>query len=87
MSVDFSGLWLMPGVFDCHDHLSFSTVEMTEVLATPVSQWALEAARNARLTLESGVTFVRDLAGADRGIRDALAAGYVPGPRSRSRSC
>jgi imidazolonepropionase-like amidohydrolase len=80
-SVDFSGLWLLPGVFDCHDHLALSTVEMAEVLNTPVSQWALEAARNARLTLEAGVTFVRDLAGADRGLRDSLAAGYVPGPR------
>jgi imidazolonepropionase-like amidohydrolase len=80
-SVDFSDLWLLPGIFDCHDHLTLSTVEMTEVLNTPVSQWALEAARNARLTLESGVTSVRDLAGADRGIRDALAAGFVPGPR------
>jgi imidazolonepropionase-like amidohydrolase len=80
-SVDFSGLWLLPGVFDCHDHLTLSTVEMTEVLNTPVSQWALEAARNARLTLQSGVTFVRDLAGADRGVRDALAAGFVSGPR------
>jgi imidazolonepropionase-like amidohydrolase len=80
-SVDFSGLWLLPGVFDCHDHLGLSTVEMAEVLNTPVSQWALEAARNARLTLEAGVTFVRDLAGADRGLRDSLAAGYVPGPR------
>jgi len=79
-SLDFSGLWLLPGVFDCHDHLSFSTVEMTEVLNTPVSQWALETARNARLTLEAGVTFVRDLAGADRGIRDALASGFVAGP-------
>ena len=79
-SLDFSGLWLLPGVFDCHDHLSFSTVEMTEVLNTPVSQWALETARNARLTLEAGVTFVRDLAGADRGIRDALASGFVGGP-------
>jgi imidazolonepropionase-like amidohydrolase len=80
-SVDFSGLWVIPGVFDCHDHLGLSTVEMSEVLNTPVSQWALEAARNARLTLEAGVTFVRDLAGADRGLRDSLTAGYVPGPR------
>jgi imidazolonepropionase-like amidohydrolase len=79
-SIDFSGLWLMPGIFDCHDHLSFSTVEMSEMLNTPVSQWALEAAQNARVTLESGVTFVRDLAGADRGIRDSLAAGFIAGP-------
>ena len=80
-SIDFSGLWLMPGVFDCHDHVAFSTVEMAAVLSTPITRWALEAAQNARLTLESGVTFVRDLCGADRGLRDSLAAGYVPGPR------
>ncbi len=80
-SVDFSGLWLMPGVFDCHDHVAISTVDMAEVLRTPVSRWALEAARNARSTLEAGVTFVRDLSGADRGLRDGIAAGFVPGPR------
>ena len=75
-SIDFSGLWLMPGVFDCHDHVTFSTVDLAAVLATPITRWTLDAARNARATLESGVTFVRDLAGADRGLRDALAAGY-----------
>jgi imidazolonepropionase-like amidohydrolase len=80
-SVDFSDLFLLPGVFDCHDHVSFSTVAVGELLQTPVTQWALEAARNARLTLEAGVTFVRDLAGADRGLRDSLARGFVPGPR------
>jgi imidazolonepropionase-like amidohydrolase len=79
-SVDCSGLWLLPGIFDCHDHVAFSTVDMNEVLATPVSRWALESARNARLTLEAGVTFVRDLCGADRGLRDGLARGFVPGP-------
>jgi imidazolonepropionase-like amidohydrolase len=80
-SADFSGLWLMPGVFDCHDHLAISTVDMAEVLRTPVSLWSLETARNARATLEAGVTFVRDLAGSDRGLRDGIAAGFVPGPR------
>ncbi|HKP18640.1 MAG TPA: amidohydrolase family protein [Gaiellaceae bacterium] len=79
-SVDFSGLWLMPGVFDCHDHVTFSTVDVNEVLSTPVTQWALESAANARTTVEAGVTFVRDLAGADRGLRAGIAAGHVPGP-------
>jgi imidazolonepropionase-like amidohydrolase len=79
-SVDCSGLWLLPGVFDCHDHLAFSTVDMHELLQTPVTAWALEAARNARVTLEAGVTFVRDLSGADRGLRDAIATGVAPGP-------
>jgi imidazolonepropionase-like amidohydrolase len=80
VEVDWAGLWLLPGVFDCHDHVTLSTVDMLEVLQTPVSQWALESARNTRRTLEAGVTFVRDLAGADRGVRDAIAAGFVPGP-------
>ena len=79
-SIDFSGLWLLPGIFDCHDHVAFSTVDMAEVLATPLTAWALEAARNACTTLEAGVTFVRDLAGADRGLRDAIAGGLAKGP-------
>jgi len=80
-SLDFSGLFLMPGVFDCHDHVAFSTVAVGELLQTPVTQWALEAAQNARRTLEAGVTFVRDLCGADRGLRDAIDLGFVPGAR------
>jgi imidazolonepropionase-like amidohydrolase len=79
-SFDFSGLWLMPGVFDCHDHVAMSTVDTAEVLSTPVTVWALESARNARVTLEAGVTFVRDLSGADRGLRDAIASGLTAGP-------
>ena len=79
-SFDFSGLWLMPGVFDCHDHLAMSTVDTAEVLSTPVTAWALESARNALVTLEAGVTFVRDLSGADRGLRDAIASGLTAGP-------
>jgi dihydroorotase len=39
--VDCSGLWLLPGMFDCHDHLAFSTTSVEEVLSTPVTSWAL----------------------------------------------
>jgi imidazolonepropionase-like amidohydrolase len=79
-ALDAAGLFLMPGVFDCHDHLTMSTVDPVECLSTPVSQAVLETARNARRTLEAGVTFVRDLAGLDRGVREAIARSYVPGP-------
>ena len=78
--IDASDLWLVPGIFDCHDHLSMSTLALAESLATPLSLWALETAHNARLTLEAGVTFVRDMAGADAGMRDAIARGLIPGP-------
>jgi imidazolonepropionase-like amidohydrolase len=80
-SLDFSELFLLPGIFDCHDHISFSTVAVGDLLQIPVTQWALEAAQNARLTLQAGVTFLRDLSGADRGLRDSIELGFVPGPR------
>jgi len=78
---DLAGLWLMPGVFDCHVHISWSTVDEAERLRTPLTCWTLEAARNFRSTLEGGVTFVRDAGGADAGMRDAIARGYVTGPQ------
>lgn len=78
---DFDGLWLMPGVFDCHDHVAWSTTDEAEALRTPLTQWVLESARNLRRTLEAGVTFVRDAGGADAGIRDAVSRGFVAGPR------
>jgi imidazolonepropionase-like amidohydrolase len=81
VSIDCSGLWLMPGIFDCHDHLMFCSLDPTELLNTPITRWTLEAAGNLRRTLECGVTFVRDAAGADAGVRDSVNRGYVPGPR------
>ncbi len=80
VSFDFSGLFVAPGIFDCHGHVALSTIDLAEALATPLTGWVLQAAANARATLEAGVTFVRDLGGADAGIRDALARGDVVGP-------
>jgi imidazolonepropionase-like amidohydrolase len=79
--VDCSGLWLLPGIVDCHSHVAVSSLDPLERLRTPVTQWALEAARNAGRVLEAGVTLLRDPGGADAGVRDAIAAGFVPGPR------
>lgn len=81
VAVDGSDLWLMPGVFDCHDHLTFSSLDPLELMSTPITRWTLEASRNLRRTLECGVTFVRDAAGADAGVRDSVERGYVAGPR------
>ncbi len=40
-SFDCSGLWLLPGFFDCHDHLALSTIDALEALKTPLSRGAL----------------------------------------------
>ena len=78
---DLAGLWLMPGVFDCHAHMVSSTVDERELLRTPLSYSTLETAVNLRKTLDAGVTFVRDAGGADAGVRRAVEDGLVTGPR------
>jgi imidazolonepropionase-like amidohydrolase len=80
VEVDGNGLWLMPGVFDCHVHIGVSSTNTFENLQTPLSLRALQAARNLRVTLAAGVTHVRDAGGADAGLRAALEDGLVDGP-------
>lgn len=74
------GLWLMPGVFDCHLHAGLSSFDTLELLRTPYSLRVLETAQVLSKTLRAGVTSVRDAGIADAGVRDAVAAGLVPGP-------
>ena len=84
-SVDFSELFLLPGIFDCHDHVSFSTVAMGELLQIPVTQWALEAAQNARLTLEAGLPSFAISAGRTVACETRSTAASCPGLAFRSR--
>jgi imidazolonepropionase-like amidohydrolase len=78
--LDGAGLWLMPGVFDCHLHVGMSSIDTLENLKTPLSLRALQTARNLERTLAAGVTHVRDAGGADAGVRLALERGLIEGP-------
>ena len=78
--LDGHGLWLLPGIFDCHLHAGLASFDQLELMRTPISRRVLETAHTLRRTLAAGVTFVRDAGIADAGVRDAVAAGLVPGP-------
>jgi imidazolonepropionase-like amidohydrolase len=78
--LDGHGLWLLPGIFDCHLHAGLASYDQLELLRTPISRRVLETAHTLRRTLAAGVTFVRDAGIADAGVRDAVAADLVPGP-------
>jgi imidazolonepropionase-like amidohydrolase len=82
-SIDLTRFTAIPGLIDVHTH-------MTYVLENRVSQSARPAAvvylaqENARKTLETGVTAVRDLGAADYAdiaMRDLIANGQMAGPR------
>jgi imidazolonepropionase-like amidohydrolase len=80
VALDGDGLWLLPGIFDCHVHTGLSSFDTLELLRTPFSRRVLETAGVLRRTLSAGVTFVRDAGIADAGVRDAVMVGHVPGP-------
>jgi imidazolonepropionase-like amidohydrolase len=83
--VDLGGRTVLPGLIDCHTHLTFAPNLIGPArLHVSVPREALIGARNARVTLEAGFTTVRNLGAdgyADIALRDAVAAGDVPGPR------
>jgi imidazolonepropionase-like amidohydrolase len=76
---------VVPGLINAHVHLEASGEPDTTtlfVLKTPPER-TLDAVRNARLSLEAGVTTVRDLGGKESNaiaLRDAIARGEHPGP-------
>jgi imidazolonepropionase-like amidohydrolase len=79
-SYDFRGLWVMPGMVDCHLHAIATSLDTMELLRTPLSERVLDAAGVLRRTLEAGVTYARDAGGIDAGVRNAVARKHVPGP-------
>ena len=80
-NVDCAGTVLLPGMFDCHVHVTISDIGLLARVQKPFSYQFYEAARNLRATLGQGITTVRDAAGADLGIKQAVDDGLIPGPR------
>lgn len=85
-AIDLGDVTLLPGLIDCHTHLTIDFDPGWENRAAKElpANWALRGARNARRTLLAGFTTVRDLGGhgfADVALADAIAQGWVEGPR------
>jgi imidazolonepropionase-like amidohydrolase len=81
--VDCSGKAILPGLFDCHVHVTSSGVDLLSALNKPFSYPYYEAVVNLRLTLEAGITTVRDAGGADLGVKEAVENGLIEGPRMK----
>ena len=86
--VDLSGLTVVPGLIDSHSHLvgEIQTAGIAGTTTGPAKD-ALLSVHNARVTLQAGVTTVRDLgtfrAFVDCALRDTIDAGELEGPRMR----
>lgn len=81
--IDVSGMTLMPGLIDCHDHLASKSYDLSSRwgLNEPTSLQHLRTAYVLAQTLAAGYTCVRDAGGLDAGFKMAVEEGLYPGPR------
>ena len=84
--IDLRPLIAIPGLIDVHTHMTYWRDKSLPASAAPRAKDSvvMAAAANARRTLETGVTTVRDLGAsnyADIAMRDSINKGVMIGPR------
>ena len=80
---DVSGLTVLPGLIDCHDHLASKNYELISRwnLDEPASTNSIRIYKVLEDTLQSGYTTIRDAGGLDAGYKLAIEEGLCEGPR------
>jgi len=80
---DVSGMTVLPGLIDCHDHMANHrySLEHRWRLDEPQSTRHLRTAAVLKQTLAAGYTMIRDAAGCDAGFKRAIEEGLIEGPR------
>jgi imidazolonepropionase-like amidohydrolase len=79
--VDCGKRTLMPGLIDCHVHVFLSEVNIRNLESVPLTLMTARAADLMKGMIDRGFTTVRDTGGADWGIKAAVDAGLIAGPR------
>lgn len=83
------GLTLLPGLIDCHAHLTLSGEAdvWAPLVRSSAAQLTLRALDNAQACLRGGITALRDCGGVDHvelAVRDACNADHALGPTIRA---
>ncbi len=86
--IDLSDRFVLPGLIDCHTHLTFQSVPVGERVRRAMSETTnhqtIDGVVYAQRTLMAGFTTVRNVGsagGTATALRDRIEAGVIPGPR------
>ena len=78
---DLGGRTIMPGLIDCHMHPFLTDMNLMRLEDTPVSLVTAQASVVLNRLLDRGFTTIRDAAGGDWGLKQAVDDGLIAGPR------
>jgi len=78
---ELDGRTVMPGLSDAHVHLGIVHLSVGEAQRESLAVWAMKVRQVIEDALEMGFTSVRDAGGIDGGFAQAVAEGYIRGPR------
>ena len=79
--IDAAGRVVLPGLIDAHVHVVATSHDLVGLALQPASLVGAQSSHILRDMLHRGFTTVRDAAGADFGLQEAVARGLYEGPR------
>jgi len=81
VEIDLADKTIMPGLIDCHMHPFLTDMNLMKLEDTPVSLVTAQASVVLNRLLDRGFTTIRDAAGGDWGLKQAVDDGLIAGPR------
>jgi imidazolonepropionase-like amidohydrolase len=82
IEIDVGGRTVLPGLIDAHVHLMAVHLRAANNLDYSLTLMTAKSLPRIKAMLDRGFTTVRDVAGADFGLRQAIAEGLIIGPRA-----